>query len=274
MLALLGLGSSLVWGTSDFVGGLLTRRRPAAAVVGWSQAIAFVVLTALVLVRGDLSWGAWGPPGIAAGLTGAGALICFYAALAAGTMGVVAPIASLGVAVPVVVGLAAGDRPGPLAIVGIVVAVIGVVLASGPELQGGVSARPVALAALAGVGFGLTFVFLDLGAEHSLLHTLWAMRTTSAALFATAALVLRTTGGITRRDLPVLAGVGLADLAANALFALAAGSGLISVVSVLASLYPVVTVLLARAFLHERLRPIQLWGVALTMLGAATLAGA
>src|SRR6478735_5351790 len=141
MLALLALGSSVVWGTSDFVAGLKTKTLPAAAVVGWSQAIALAVLTVVVAVTGGWDFTGWLPWALLAGLAGPAALVCFYAALATGTMGVVAPIAS-------------GDEPSSVAYVGMAVAVVGILLASGPELSGAVSPRPLVLAALAAVGFG------------------------------------------------------------------------------------------------------------------------
>jgi drug/metabolite transporter (DMT)-like permease len=153
-----------------------------------------------------------------------------------------------------------------------VVAVVGILLASGPELSGAVSTRPLVLAAIAASGFGITLFALDRGARYSLVETLWGMRATSVLAFAVAALVLRTTGGVARRDLPVLALVGVADLSANALFATASSRGLVSVASVLGSLYPIMTVLLARFVLHERLRPVQTLGVGLSAVGVALIA--
>jgi drug/metabolite transporter (DMT)-like permease len=187
-------------------------------------------------------------------------------------MGVVAPVASLGVIVPVALGLATGDEPSALAWTGMAVAISGVALASGPELTGAVSARPVVLASIAAVGFGVALFALDRGARVSTLHTLWSMRLTSVAAFATAAAGRRTLGGVRAPDLPLLAVIGLGDLFANVLFAVASSQGQVSLASVLASLYPVVTVLLARAVLHERLRPIQKVGVVLSMAGAAAIA--
>jgi drug/metabolite transporter (DMT)-like permease len=153
-----------------------------------------------------------------------------------------------------------------------VVAVVGVLLASGPELSGDVSARPVALASVAAVGFGFALYCLDRGARESLLHTLWGMRLTSVTVFVVVALALRTLGGVGARDLPALLAIGLGDLVANALFAFASSRGLVSVASVLGSIYPVVTVLLARFLLHERLQRIQSVGVALSLVGVAVIA--
>ena len=94
MLALLALGSSVAWGTADFFGGLLSTRRPPIAVVGWSQGLAFLVISAVVVVQGDVSWQGWPAWALAAGLSGMVGLVSFYTALSTGTMGVVAPIAA------------------------------------------------------------------------------------------------------------------------------------------------------------------------------------
>lgn len=272
MFTALALASSVVWGTSDFIAGLKARTLPSAAVVGSSQAIGLLVLSVLLPFQGGLAPYGWVPWAVLAGLTGSGALVCFYAALATGTMGVVAPVASLGVVVPVMLGILSGESPPTLAWVGMAVAVVGILLASGPELSGAVSARPIVLALLAALGFGLALFAIDRGARVSLLHHLWGMRLTSVVLFAAAAAVLRRVGGVRRGDLPVLAVVGVADLGANALYALASTRGLVSVASVLASLYPLATVLLARFVLHERLRRIQTIGVVVSLAGVVLIA--
>ncbi len=270
--ALLGLASSLLWGTSDFLGGLRSRTVPPAAVVGWSQLMGLVALTVIVLTVQPLTGTAWVPWAVAAGAMGAVALGSFYAALATAPMGIVAPIAALGAGVPVVLGVLTGDTPSPLAWLGMVVALAGAMLASGPELRAGLHLRPVALACVAAVGFGLVLFCIDRGSRTSLVSVLWGMRVTSVSLFAVLALRLRSVGGVGRSDLLVLVPIGLADLLANATFALAAARGMVSVAAVLASLYPVVTILLARGILQERLRAIQNAGVALSLVGVAVIA--
>ncbi|MBR7742446.1 EamA family transporter [Phycicoccus sp. BSK3Z-2] len=274
MLSLVALGSSLVWGTSDFAAGLVSRRRPPVAVVGWTQGLALVVLTAVVLgVHGtSVPGGGWYPWAVGAGLAGTTGLVCFYTALSTGTMGVVAPIAGLGVVVPVVLGVLGGERPAASAWAGMAVAVVGVTLASGPELRAGLSVRPVALAAVAALGFGFGLFFLDRGARESTLMTLWGMRSTSLLVLLLLALLLRSAGGVRARETPWLLVIGCGDLAANALFALASARGQVSVASVLASLYPVVTVVLARFVLDERLQRVQQVGVALAVVGAVLIA--
>ena len=273
MLSLLALASSACWGTSDFFAGLFSRRRPAVAVVGWTQALAFVVVSTVVLARlGDVPWTGWPVWAVAAGLSGITGLLCFYTALSTGTMGVVAPIAALGVAVPVLLGVAGGEAPSSWTWVGIIVAVVGVTLASGPELSGAVSVRPVVLAGVAAVAFGAALYCIDRGARTSTLMTMWGMRATSVVVFVTLALVLRSVGGIEVREVPALLVIGCGDLLANVLFAVASSRGQVSVASVLASLYPVVTILLARLVLGERLRLIQKIGAVLSLAGAAVVA--
>jgi uncharacterized membrane protein len=277
VLSLLALGSSVVWGTTDFAAGVVSRRRPPVAVVGWTQGLALgmlsvVVATRLLLDPGSVSWSGWPAWSALAGLAGAGGLVCFYTALSTGTMGVVAPIAALGVAVPVLLGVATGDEPSPWAWVGMLVAIVGVTLASGPELSGDVSPRPVVLAGCAAVGFGFALFALDRGARSSTLMTLWGMRLTSVTLFVVLALVVRSVGGVGAREVPYLALIGAGDLTANAMFAVASSRGQVSVAAVLGSLYPVVTTLLARAVLRERLRGIQKAGVVLSIAGAAVIA--
>ena len=278
MAALLALLSSLLWGASDFFGGTVSRRLPAVLVVGASQ-LAGLVAVALVAVgagaydapRDYLPWA------VAAGLSGLVGLVAFYAALAMGTMGVVSPIAALGVVVPVAVGLARGERPEPLQLVGIVLAVVGVVLASGPELRGEAGARPVVLAAVAAVGFGGALLFIAEGAQTSTLMTLVGMRVTSVLVVAATVLVLARRWArparVSRGLAALVVVVGVGDVAANLAFGAASTRGLVSVVAVLGSLYPVVTVLLARFVHHERLAAIQNVGV-VTALGGVVLIAA
>jgi drug/metabolite transporter (DMT)-like permease len=271
---LLALVSSLLWGSADFAGGLASRRRPPYAVVAASQACGFVLVGGVALVtgagQGSAGWVGWA---LAAGVSGTSGLVCFYAALSTGTMGVVSPIAALGAVVPVLVGVVSGERPTLLSGLGLVVALLGAVAASGPELRGqGTGPRPVALAALAGVGFGLALTCIGRGARSDLVMTLVGMRATSVVVFGVAALTLRTVGGLRPPDLPLLVLVGFGDVGANLLFGLASQRGFLSVVAVLGSLYPVVTVVLARVVLNERLQRVQQVGVLGALAGVALVA--
>ena len=282
MPAALALLASLLWGTADFLGGTATRRLPVAAVVGVSQLVALLGLVPVALLVGALDEPrGYLLPGLAAGACGLVALAAFYRALAVGTMGVVAPVAALGVVVPVAAGLVDGESPSGLQLAGIAIAVVGVVLASGPELSGRAGAMPLVLAAVAALGFGAVFVLIAEGTESgslgSVVMTLLTMRLVSVVLLTLLLLaVVRSRGpeiGVRRGDLPVLVAIGAFDVGANASFAIAAQSDLISVTAVLASLYPVVTVLLARQIHNERLVGVQLAGVGLALAGVVLLAG-
>lgn len=276
MLSLLALSSSLFWGTSDFFAGLKARTIAAPAVVAFTQAAALIALSAILLVRntglspsfvGNGPWWA-----IAAGVAGALGLVCFYTALATGTMGVVAPISCLGAVVPVFLGLLTGEQPSATAWAGMVIAVAGAALASGPELTGAVPPRPVILAVAAAVCFGTALYCIDRGARYALLETLWGMRATSVFLFLIAGLAVRSVGGARRRDLPALAAIGLGDVTANGLFAISSSRGMVSVASVLGSLYPIATLFWARILLGERLRRVQTAGVGMTLVGVVAIA--
>lgn len=273
MAILLSLLSSLMWGTSDFAGGLMSKRYPAMVIVAWSSLFGFLMASvAVALTTGWHGPYAWLPYGMAAGAAGALGLICYYYALSAGTMGVVAPVTSLGIIVPVVFGIARGESPSTITMIGIAIAIVGIVLTSGPEFSGGASPKPVIVAAMGGLFFGIFFVFMDAGSEDGPLLTLWAMRATVAGAFVIVALFRRTTGGVNGIDYAYIAAIAAGDLGANLTFGIASTKGYVSITSVLASLFPVVTVLLARFVLNERLRRIQIVGVAVTMVGVAFIA--
>ncbi|MEV0222239.1 DMT family transporter [Streptomyces sp. NPDC050704] len=281
MTALFALATSLLWGLADFGGGLLARRTPALTVVVVSQSIATVVLGAVVVMTG--AWREAGPQlwfAVAAGLVGPVAMLAFYKALALGPMGVVSPLGSLGVAVPVGVGLVLGERPGLLQFAGIAVAVLGVVLAGGPQFRGApVQRQAVLLTLLAAFGFGAVMALI---AEASttltgLFFALFVQRVTNVVSGGTALYVAVRRGTVAPpkipwNALPAFAFVGLADVAANGTYSLAAQRGPVTVAAVLASLYPVITALAARGLLSERLRGIQAAGAGLALVGTVLLA--
>lgn len=279
MPVVLALLSSLLWGTADFIGGRLSRRLDPLRVVLRSQAVALLaLLPAALLLRPELEARALAA-GVAAGAIGPLALGAFYRALGIGTMGVVAPIAGLGVVVPVAAGILSGERPTAAQVAGIAVAVVGVVLASGPELrgEGRGGTRALLLAAGAAVGFGVVFVLLAEGSEGGgtaeVILVLLVMRATSV-LGLGAGLVARNGAGAVlapRSDMPALTVVGAFDVGANGAFALASQGDLVSVTAVLASLYPAVTAVLAWRIEGERLQRVQLTGVALALAGVVLL---
>ncbi|MEV6105239.1 EamA family transporter [Streptomyces sp. NPDC051940] len=287
MTAALALSASLLWGLADFGGGVLTQRMRALTVVVVSQLLAAVTLGVVVVATG--AWSQAGPLlwyAVAAGVVGPVAMLAFYRALAAGPMGIVSPLATMGVVVPFGVGLIAyGERPQVWQYAGIAVAVAGIALAGGPQRRGGRIAREtLVLTLVAAAGFGAVFALI---AEASttvggLFLALFVQRVANlvvggAALWAqarrTATPALGADGvpGLVRA-LPALAFVGLADVAANGTYALAAQRGPVTVAAVLASLYPVVTALAAFGVLRERLRPVQAAGASLALAGTVLLA--
>jgi drug/metabolite transporter (DMT)-like permease len=272
MPIILALLSSLIWGISDFLGGTLSKRRKAIAVIGGSQSFGLLFVSLMALVLGVWTWDStvW-INGIIAGAMGLLGLVGFYTALATGQMGIVAPISSLSAIVPVTIGLVQGERPGTLQVAGIAVALIGVILASGPELNGKVDPRPVFLALFAALTFGFCVYFMAKGGQINPTMTIAAMRATQVSIVVVIALALRSIGGLVKKDLPFLAAIGMTDAGANVLFAFAASLGLLSVVAVLGSLYPIVTVLLAWWIHKERLMPIQYLGIAVTFSGVALI---
>lgn len=275
----LALISSLSWGTSDFLGGLQARRIALLRVMVLSQGPVLLLLLAVIAVRGS------GPPAArylwpaaVGGLAGLAGLTAFYRALSIGKMSVVAPIAATGVSIPVVVGIAGGEDPAAIQLLGIVAACIGVVLVSretdhAPRSPGARATRiSIALALVAAVGFGSLAVCLRTAARGDVL---WALAV--ARGFGVSAVVLVF---LARRPPPeqgpvpygLLALMGALDLSANGLYAVATRHGLLSIVAVCASQYPLVTVLLARVVLHERVRRIQELGIAAAVVGVALIA--
>ncbi len=279
LAALLALASSVSWGVADFLGGLQSRRHALLAVLVLSQAVALLVLLVAVAAgvptEHDAAATAWAA---GSGVLGILALTAFYRALSIGTMSIVAPLSATGAAVPVLVGLASGERPKAIQIAGMVLALVGVMLAA-REAQDADAAfrrtnrKAVLLALVAAVGFGSFFAGVDRAEERAdVAWVLLAARAPEVLLLLPVCLVRRPRLPREPRALAAIAAVGALDLLANFLFVLATGRGLLSVVGVLGALYPAVTVLLARALLHERLTRAQDAGVLVTLVGVVALA--
>jgi drug/metabolite transporter (DMT)-like permease len=278
LAAALALGSSLVWGFSDFLGGLQSRRHALLAVMLVSQGTALALLVAALLAGApsehDGASTAWAALGGSLGLIG---LLAFYHALSIGTMSIVAPISATGTLIPVLVGLAAGERPSAVQVAGMVLAAAGVVLAAREAPSADAAVRKanrtaVLLALTAAVGFGSFFAALDRAEQTGDVAWIMLAARTPDVVIILAACVIWRPAIPAARSLGTLAGIGMLDLLANLLFVLAAGRGLLSVVGVLSSLYPAVTVLLARVVLDERLTRVQGAGVTVTLCGVVALA--
>lgn len=272
LAAALALAASVSWGLGDFLGGLTSRRLPALTVLAVSEVAGLAAIAIVLVVSGervpDAASFAWA---VAAGLVGMVGLGALYRGMAIGAMGVVAPLSAASAVIPVAVGVATGDRPSRVQLAGVCCALVGVVLASRERTERGTRlAAGVELALVAATGFGLYYVFIDRASDGG---AVWAVTTsrgtaTIAALAAAAAVgSLRVPAAMA----PRLALVGLFDVGANGLLALALTHGLVSLVAVLSSLYPVTTVLLARAVLAERVASTQAAGVALAIAGAALI---
>jgi drug/metabolite transporter (DMT)-like permease len=243
-----------------------------------SQATGLLWVLVWVAISGDgVPPAADVAPALVAGAGGAVALGAFYRALSIGTMSIVAPISSTGALVPVVTGVASGDRPGGVQVAGMVAAVVGVVLASRESDEGrrvGDARRSVGLALVAAVGFGLFLTLLKPAADHSVPWALAFVRASSVTTIAVAAAArgYRVAQVLRPRALPAVALVGTLDTGANALYALATTKGLLSIVAVLGDLYPVSTILLARMVLGERVRRSQEAGILAVLAGVALIA--
>jgi drug/metabolite transporter (DMT)-like permease len=271
MAAVLALLSAVAYGSGDFMGGLASRRIPAAGVVLRTHVaglVTMVVVAALVgaehVARPDLVWGA------VAGVGGGVGVLLFYRALAAGAMSVLAPITGvLSAIVPVVTGFAQGERPSTVATVGVVLglAAVGMVSRETPAEVARVPRSALVDAVGAGFAFGLFFTAIAQAGEDAGLWPVVMGRVASVTLFGFVVLVVRSarTGDdrARRGTMPLLLiGCGVFDAGANALFLLARHRGLLSLVAVLGALYPAATILLARLVLDERMNRIQLAGLA------------
>ena len=233
-----------------------------------AQVVGLSAIAAAVIVRGEGPGGGAVLLAIPAALSGTLGIYAYYRGMAVGAMSVVAPIAGISAVVPVTIGLAAGERPSPLQVAGIFVALLGVGLASRERQEG---ERRVAagagLALLAALGFGGYFVPMHAAGNEDFWWASLVFRTTAFTLVAATAVALRARLRLSRGDTAYAGAVGVGDMLGNVFFAASASFGLVSVTSVLASLYPIVTVVLARIVLHERVDRIQEAGVVATLAG-------
>jgi drug/metabolite transporter (DMT)-like permease len=262
----LAVFSSITYGAADFLGGLATKRSTTFSVVVFSQ-LAGLILVLLSLpflppsapTTADFAWGA------ACGLAGGIGVALLYRGLAIGLMSVVAPVTAVcAVIIPVVVGVALGERPSGLAILGVFLAIAAIVLVSQTgHLEGGKRATTgVGIAIASGIAIGIFLVFLQRTGPSAGLWPLIAARVVSVAFFTLAGLVSRASLVPQRESMRLVVGCGALDMLANILYLLAVRQGLLSIVATLVSLYPASTVLLARIVLGERLRLLQQAGVA------------
>jgi len=274
MPIVLALMSSVLWGTADFCGGTASKKSPSTTVLLWSSLIALPVISVIAVVSGDLVldstvvvWGA------VAGVSCSIGIVLLYRGLATGPMGVVAPIASTSVLVPVAAGFLRGESPGPFQSVGIAVAVIGVILAGGPHIRdfrtGG--HRPILLALGAALGIGISLLAVANGSEHSAYSTLLIMRVVYPIVLIGAVLATRAPRRPATSVFPMIAVSGVGDVLAVTFYGVATQTGSLPVVAALASMFPVMTLVLARQVHHERLEREQWIGAALALIGVVVV---
>jgi drug/metabolite transporter (DMT)-like permease len=313
----LALMASLGWGTSDFLGGLRTRSLPLRAVVTGMMAGGLLTAALVTLARGSGYPGGILVAGVIAGLSSMVAVSSLYKALAIGSMSIVAPVSAAYPIVPVVYGLAHGERPSWLQFAGMALIVVGVIVASyvrdatgdgldpaqfdpraphGDERHVGVvplpdvgeglvgrvrrdasSHRPRTLASLvlavvAALASGTVLTALSSAADTDPYWAMIVMRGVALMGMLAVVVVGRSGFGARPAQVPLLLGIGALDTVATGLFAIATTFGYLSVVSVIASLFPLGTIALARLALGEHLHRHQNVGVAAALVGVALVA--
>ena len=272
MAIVLALGASLAWGLGDFFGPLKGRSLGILRTLFYVELGGLVAMALVIAVRGK------GPAHLAAflavpaAISGTLGLYAYYRGAAVGALSVVSPIAGISAVIPVIVGIASGDRPSTWQLAGMAAALLGVFLASRePGRSGPRFAAGAGLALLAAIGFGGYFPPMHAAGRADFWWASLLFRVTSAAVILAAIAIRRPPLAVAPRQVPLLALIGIGDTLGNFLFAVASSSALVSITSVLASLYPAVTVVLARLVLAERVARSQEVGIALTLAGVALI---
>jgi drug/metabolite transporter (DMT)-like permease len=271
----LALSASLAWGFADFGAGVAARRLPLFVVAAISQSAGLVLAVLAVVIAGhkaptvaQFAWAA------GAGLVGIVGISAFYRALAVGAMGIIGPITATAAIVPVAYGLSRGERPSTLQGIGVGLAAVGIVAASlEPVAEGGGRriGTGVGLAFAAALCFGCSLIGLSRAAPGGAAWAVMTMRLAVVPIVVLVAVLVKGGSPSSARGWLLLAGVGFVDTGATLLYSAATTKGLLSVVAVLSSLYPIVIVVLARALLSERIARPQLAGVAVALAGVALI---
>src|SRR3954471_13385126 len=269
----LALGASLTWGLADFFGPLQGRVLGALRTLFYVQIGGLVGIALIVGVRAEEPKDAVAFLAIPAAISGTLGLFAYYRGIAVGAISIVAPIAGISAIVPVVVGIASGESPSAWQLAGIVCALGGVFLAAREPGRSGQTrlAAGVGLALLAAIGFGGYFPFMHAAGNADFWWASLVFRIASTSVILVAVAIQRPNIRVAPRLLPLLAVIGFGDMFGNLLYAAASTSGLVSITSVLASLYPIVTVVLARIVLSERVARSQEAGIGLTLAGVALI---
>jgi len=267
------LGASLTWGVADFFGPLQGRKLGALRTLAYVQGGGLLAIAVLVALRGR------GPEGgaavllaVPAAVSGTLGLYAFYRGIAVGAISIVAPISGISAIVPVTVGILSGDRPSSWQLLGMACALTGVFFAARePGSATKRLAAGVGLALLAALGFGAYFPIMHAAGNADYWWASLIFKLTATALILAAVAARRPALALPGGRIGALGLIGVGDMFGNLFYAAASSSGLVSVTSVLASLYPIVTILLARAVLSERVARSQEAGIALTLAGVALI---
>ena len=275
MAALFALSGALFWGLGDFLGGIASRRISVLTVLALSQAVGLAGLILWILLASDPFPGVVELlPGVAAGVAGLIGLAALYRGLAIGAMGIVAPISAAGPIVPLAIDAARGITPSPLQSLGVVLVLAGIAtLSLEPPASGQRRvAEGAGLAIVAALGFGVFFVGIDSAADASVPWAVGAARTAAVVVAFAAVAVMSAPLRPPRSLVPAIVGVGAFDTGANVSVAFATTEGAVGTVAILSALYPVVTVILARLFLHEKLSPRRRLAAVSALAGAGFVA--
>jgi drug/metabolite transporter (DMT)-like permease len=265
----LALGASFTWGISDFFGPLKGRTLGALRVLVYVQLGGLIAIAVMVAIRGKAPADPAVLFAVPAAISGTLGFYAYYRGMAVGAMSIVAPIAGISAAIPVVVGILSGDRPSLWQWLGIAAALGGVFLASREPGRDNRVAAGVGLALLAAIGFGGYFPPMHAAGNADFWWASLIFRMTSTSVILAAVAIRRPSLAVAPIQMALIALIGVGDMLGNFLFAAASTSGLVSITSVLASLYPIVTVLLARLVLKERVARSQEAGIVLTLAGVA-----
>ncbi|AKB86197.1 EamA family transporter [Methanococcoides methylutens] len=274
LIIFFGLAAAATWGAADFSGGFATRRASVYSVVIITQAVGLVVLPLLAVYFSEdlppMSGMFWG---VVAGISGSAGLLLLYHALSKGKMGVVAPISAVvTVALPVVYGSINEGLPAGYQIAGFVLAIGAMWLISNTGEKGEIKKQDVVYPLLAGVGFGIFYISVDLFSESAVFWPLTIAKVSSIVMILGFALLRKSASLPSKSVLPVIILAGIFDASGNLFFALASQVGRLDIATVMASLYPGSTVLLAWIILKERLSSIQWLGVVLALAAIALIA--
>jgi drug/metabolite transporter (DMT)-like permease len=265
--------ASILWGLSDFVGGILSRRFSVAAVALLTQTVGLVAAGVLVAAAGQTFDGQGVALGLVSGVSAAVSLSAFYKAMTIGQISLASPILACGSVIAFGLALAAGERPSTLAIFGSAMVIAGIVVTSLEERHDSGRRDAFLLMILSAVGFGFSIYLLGRASgETGSVVAVFAQRITLCSLLLVVAIKVRPAFGLDWRSRFAVIGIGLGTTAAALLFGIAANRGLISIAAVVGSMYPLVTVVLARSLLSERFRGTQVIGIPLALFGVGLVA--